>query len=231
MNSIAHLPLTWVFLTVSVYLFFAHFTLEKVKKVVHPAILAIAVLALILKLSSTSTDDYRRGGSVLSFFLGPSIVSLGLPLARLWPKIKENRKSIILASFIAAFVGIVSVVVVLNGFSADTELKRTLATKSVTSPIAIAIIEKNGGMPELAATVILFVGVLGSTLAKPIYRVLRIRSDGAKGFGLGAGAHGIGMATAVAAGDESGAMAAIALALVGLMTAILIPVLISIGFF
>lgn len=229
MGEITSWPLTWVFLTVAVYLGLLRYTPTAIQKVLHPALLATAVLAAILKLGHVPTSHYRSGGAVLSFFLGPAVVSLGLPLARLWNQIQKNLIRIILSSIVSAVTGIASVVYILTRFGADETLKRTLATKSVTSPIAIAIIEKNGGIPELAATVILFVGVFGAVVSVPIFRLFQVSSPSARGFVLGAGAHGIGMATAIAESEEAGAMAAIALALVGLATAALIPLAVSFG--
>lgn len=229
MNAVGSMPLTWVFATIASYSAFQRITPIRFQRIFHPALLATALLALILKLSHTNTTDYRAGGSVLSFFLGPAVVSLGLPLARLWPQMRRNLVRIATASLASAVSGILSVALILRHFGAESGLIKTLVTKSVTSPIAIAIIEKNGGIPELAATVILFVGVFGATVSVAIFKVFKIRNPGARGFALGASAHGIGMATAIAESDEAGAMAAIALALVGLATAIAIPALSSLG--
>jgi putative effector of murein hydrolase len=99
----------------------------------------------------------------------------------------------------------------------------TLAPKSVTTPIAMAIAEKLGGIPALTASVVILVGVFGAMVGPLLLCVLGVRSRTAWGLALGAAAHGVGTARAMEEGEIEGATSALAICLNGLATALFAP--------
>jgi putative effector of murein hydrolase len=101
----------------------------------------------------------------------------------------------------------------------------TLLPKSVTTPIAIGISERFGGLPGLTAVVVVLVGVFGGIVGPYVLRKLGVESRVARGLAMGCGAHGLGMTRAIELGAVEGAISGLAIVLMGLMTAILIPVL------
>jgi len=100
----------------------------------------------------------------------------------------------------------------------------SLAPKSVTTPIAMGIAERIGGLPSLTAILVIATGILGAMGASFIYRALKIEDDAVRGFALGIASHGIGTARAFQESEQTGAFAALAMGLNGLMTALLLPV-------
>ena len=106
---------------------------------------------------------------------------------------------------------------------ADEALIATLQPKSVTTPIAMGIAEKAGGIPSLTAVIVVAVGIFGSIIGPAILNMLGIRSHIAKGLALGASSHGVGTAAAIQIGAIEGALSGLAIALMGIMTAILVP--------
>jgi membrane protein len=56
-------------------------------------------------------------------------------------------------------------------------------------------------------------------------RVLGIDSHIAKGLALGASSHGVGTAAAIQIGAIEGALSGLAIGLMGIMTAVLVPVI------
>ena len=73
---------------------------------------------------------------------------------------------------------------------ADAALVATLEPKSVTTPIAMGIAEKSGGIPSLTAVIVVAVGIFGSIVGPFVMKVLGIESRIAKGLALGALARG-----------------------------------------
>ena len=94
--------------------------------------------------------------------LGPSVVALGYVLYEQIQYLKGNVVSILTSVFVGAIVGIVSVIIIGKLMGADQALIATLQPKSVTTPIAMGIAEKAGGIPSLTAVIVVAVGIFGS---------------------------------------------------------------------
>ena len=101
----------------------------------------------------------------------------------------------------------------------------SLAPKSVTTPIAMSIAERSGGIPSIAAVVVIVVGIFGGIVGPFILEKLGIQSRIAKGLALGAAAHGLGTARAMEIGTIEGAISGLAIGVMGIMTAVLVPVI------
>ena len=129
------------------------------------------------------------------------------------------------AVFVGAIVGIVSVIAIGELMGADAALVATLEPKSVTTPIAMGIAEKSGGIPSLTAVIVVAVGIFGSIVGPFVMKVLGIESRIAKGLALGASSHGVGTSVAIQIGAVEGALSGLAIGLMGIMTAILVPVI------
>ena len=99
-----------------------------------------------------------------------------------------------------------------------------MAPESVTTPMAMGIAERIGGLPSLTAVLVIATGILGAIGARYIYRALKIEDEAVRGFALGIASHGIGTARAFQESEQMGAFAALAMGLNGLMTALLLPV-------
>jgi putative effector of murein hydrolase len=108
---------------------------------------------------------------------------------------------------------------------ADIVTLKSIASKSVTTPIAMAVTEQIGGLPSLTAVIVILTGITGAIMVTPLFNILRIRDKRARGFAAGLAAHGIGTARAFQVSEISGAFAGIAMALNGLMTSVLVPLL------
>jgi putative effector of murein hydrolase len=106
---------------------------------------------------------------------------------------------------------------------ARPETLLSLAPKSVTTPIAMGIAEKIGGLPSLTAVFVILTGMTGAIIARPLLNALRIDSHPARGFAVGVAAHGIGTARAFQVSEQMGAFAGLAMGLTALVTAFIAP--------
>ena len=91
--------------------------------------------------------------------------------------------------------------------------------------IIVGIAEKSGGIPSLTAVIVVAVGIFGSIVGPFVMKVLGIESRIAKGLALGASSHGLGTSVAIQIGAVEGALSGLAIGLMGIMTAILVPVI------
>ena len=191
----------------------------------HPVPLCIGVLILLLILTHTDYSSFKKNSRMIDFMLGPAVVALGLILYEQYEHVKKHFISILVTVSAGALSGILSVGGIAWLFGADKIIIETLLPKSVTTPIAIGISERFGGIPALTAVIVVLVGVFGGIIGPYLLRKLGVESRVARGLAMGAGAHGLGMTRAIELGAVEGAISGLAIVLMGLMTAILIPIL------
>lgn len=191
----------------------------------HPLIISIGLIIGFLKLTGIEYETFSRGAEFVSFMLGPSIVALGYVLYSQMQYLKGNVFSIMLSVFIGSVVGIMSVIILAKITGADQVLVHSLEPKSVTTAIAISIAEQTGGNVSLTAVIVVFCGILGSIIGPPILKLIGIKSSVAKGLALGAASHSVGTAKAMEMGLIEGALSGLAIGLMGVMTALLIPII------
>ena len=213
----------WVGVTIIVYLLARALHQRLRTQLFNPAIVCIVLIIILLKVSGTSYTTYESGGRLLSFWLGPAVVALGLPLAQQLATMRRHSLGIGIALLLGALTGMVVAMGVATVLGASPIVVRSLASRSATSSIAIGIASSMGGLPALSAIVSILSGALGGSIGVGLLRVARVRSPLATGLALGAAAHGFGTARAASAGDEEGASAAVAMGAVGLLTALMAP--------
>jgi len=189
----------------------------------HPVLVTILAIITLLLTFNIEYQTFKKGAHLIDFMLGPSVVALGYTLYTQVEHIKQNAASILTALFVGAATGIGSVLIVAKALGSSQLLAVTLAPKSVTTPIAIAISERFGGIPSLTAVVVVAVGILGGIAGPWVLRILRVDSKIAVGLALGASAHGLGTARAMELGALEGAISGLAIGLMGLLTALLAP--------
>lgn len=190
----------------------------------HPLIIAIAVIIAYIKISGISVEKFEQGSQFVSFMLGPSVVALGYVLYEQMEYLRGNVVSILTSVFVGSLTGIFSVIVLAKLTGADEALIMTLEPKSVTTPIAMSIVEQTGGIPSLTAVIVLFCGIFGGIIGPYVLKALKIKSEIAKGLAMGASSHAVGTAKAMEMGVIEGALSGLAIGLMGVMTALLIPI-------
>lgn len=191
--------------------------------VLHPVLVAMAMLIGILLLTGIDYDTYFEGAQFVHFLLGPATVALAVPLFDQLPRIRALLVPILVSVAGGATAAAVSAIAIGQSLGASHETLLSLAPKSVTSPIAMGVTERMGGLPSLTAGLVLITGVIGCVVAPLVFRILRSRDDAERGLALGLSAHGFGTAQAFGISALAGAFAGLALGLGGLITAVVVP--------
>ena len=99
----------------------------------------------------------------------------------------------------------------------------TLLPKSITTAIGMGVSEEAGGIVTLTVASIIVTGILGNIAAEFIFRLAKLEEPIAKGLALGTAAHAIGTAKALSLGEIEGAMSSLAIAVAGIMTVVVVP--------
>jgi len=194
----------------------------------NPVLIAVALLVAVLSVTHTPYQTYFQGAQFVHFLLGPATVALALPLYRQLPKLRRAAVPLAGGLIAGSLTAVLSAVVVAMLFGVSRVTVISLAPKSATTPIAMAIAERLGGLPSLTAVLVICTGVFGAVSARTILNVLRIEEPDVRGFALGVASHGIGTARAFQVSDEMGAFAGLGMGLNGLFTAFVVPVLLPI---
>jgi predicted murein hydrolase (TIGR00659 family) len=188
----------------------------------HPVLLATPVLIAILLATRTPYPVYARNTALLPFLLGPATVGLAVPLWRNRALVRSAAGPLLLALTAGSLTAILSATGIVWALGGSAAILATVAPRSVTTPVAMALAQQLGGIPALAAIVVLIAGVFGAMIAAPLLNALRIEDYRVRGFATGVAAHGIGMARAFQVSELGGTFAGIGMALNAAMTALLL---------
>ncbi len=217
-------PLLWLALTLFAYLVaFALYRRSRFNPLVNPVAIAICLLLAILLTTGTSYATYFDGAKFVHFLLGPATVALAVPLYEQREKLRTHWFALLVALLVGVLVASGSAIVVAKLLGASSQTLASLAPKSVTTPVAMGISEKLGGLPSLTAVAVVITGIVGSTLARFVLDAMRIPDHSVRGFALGVAAHGQGVARAFLVSEEMGAFAGLAMGMAALASALLLP--------
>jgi len=225
---LAERPLVWLTVTVLVY-WAAHRLYLQCNELalLNPVLIAVVALVGILLVTDTEYGTYFEGAQFVHFLLGPATVALAVPLYGQAHRLRRMGLPLAVALIAGSLTAVVSALGIgwLLGLEAD--VLRSLMPKSVTTPVAMGISEKVGGLPSLTAVLVILTGITGAVLAMPLLHLLGYGPEDAtaKGFALGVSAHGIGTARAFQHSEEAGAFAGLGMGLNALLTALLVPLI------
>ena len=212
-----------ILLTVVLYIVSRKIWLKTQNALLAPLLLSTTAIIIIFHYSGITFEQYKPGKSIMTFLLGPATVGLALPLY-------QNRR-ILLDTFIPVLVGIVcgsiatvtTAVLLAKWSGLDALLVKSIATKSITAPIAIDISRIIGGDPAIAVAFVVFTGTLGSMIGAGFLSMCKITNPVARGLAMGVTAHGQGTATILHEGQIQGAMSGVAMALAAIFTSFIAP--------
>jgi predicted murein hydrolase (TIGR00659 family) len=189
----------------------------------NPVLIGIACTIALLLLTGTNYGTYFKTASWIHAILGPATVALAIPLYKNFGEIRRSAAAIITAVAAGAVTASASAVATAWFFGASPSVIRSIAPKSVTTPIAIGVSAQIGGIPELTAVIVVATGVIGAICAPEIARLLGIRCNRASGVAVGVAGHGIATARMLSIDETAGAFSGLAMGLCGLFTAVLLP--------
>jgi len=222
-------PLFGITLTLVTYLLSQKLYRRVGKVWVNPVLVSIVSIILLLQLFDLEYRDYARGGDVLVFLLGPTVVALAIPLYQRREEIWKRKKPIMVGIFAGSLASIISACGLAWALGGSREVILSLAPKSVTTPIAISIVDKIGGIAPLTAALVVLTGFIGAVCGPEFCKRIGITSPVASGLAVGTSAHGIGTARMLEVDRLSGAVSGLAIGLNGLMTTFLLPLLMVIA--
>lgn len=223
---LAETPLLWLTATLIAYVIGDGVAVRLGRPpLANPMLIAAVLLIALLVVTGTSYADYFAGAQFVHFLLGPATVALAVPLWRNRAEVRRRLLPMCAALIAGSVTAIGSAVAIAWAFGAPPQVIASLAPKSVTAPIAMALAETVGGLPALAAVFVVLTGILGSVIVTPLMNAMGMTDFAARGFAVGVASHGLGTARAFQVSDEAGTFAGIAMGLNGALTAIIFLIL------
>ena len=194
----------------------------------NPILIAIAIIIVFLLAMDIPYETYHEGAKLIEFWLKPAVVALGVPLYLQLSSIKRQFLPILASQTMGCVAGIVSVVVIAKMLGASNAVIMSLASKSVTTPIAMEVTQALGGIPSLTAAIVVITGLIGAIIGFKTLSVGHVHNPMALGLSMGAASHALGTSAAMDRDQFMGAYASLGLTLNGILTALLTPTVIDI---
>ncbi|MEK1941014.1 MAG: LrgB family protein [Pseudomonas sp.] len=192
-----------------------------------PVLVSMLAVIGVLLACGLSYDEYKDSAKALTIFLGPATVALAVPLFLNLKRIRQLLWPTLLTLLFGGVVATGMGVLLAWWFGADHVMLMSMAPKSVTSPIAMLVADQIGGIAALAAVFVLITGVIGAILGPELLRRIGVRHPAAQGLAMGMTAHAVGTSRALQEGEECGAFAALAMSLMGVGTAVALPLVVA----
>jgi predicted murein hydrolase (TIGR00659 family) len=195
---------------------------------VNPVLIAATLIIAVLEPCGVQYETYMRGGGLIHFLLGPAAVALAVPIYDNLDRIRRSAAGLLAGIVTGAIVACVSAVGLARWLGASEDVVRSIAPKSVTTPIAIGISEQIGGRPSMTVVFVIVTGIIAAMASSRLFDWIGVRDWEARGTAAGIAGHGIATAQILGVNHTAGAFAGLAIGLTGLFTAILLPIAIQV---
>lgn len=227
MSVLTEHPLFAIALTLAAFLFASWLYRRSGWLVLQPVLVSVVLIVSTLLLCGVDYATYRQGAEPIALLLGPATVALAIPLQHNLQRIRRLFWPVIITLVSGGVLSLALTLMIGWLLGADWAVLMSLAPKSVTMPIAMPVAEQIGGIASLAAVMVMLTGVIGTALGPLLLRWARVEHPAARGLSYGMNAHAIGIAHAMQEGEECAAFAALAMSLLGIGTALLLPLLLA----
>ncbi|MEB6550952.1 LrgB family protein [Heyndrickxia sporothermodurans] len=217
------LTLMYILLTVSIY-WLAKWGYSKTKKIYcSPLLVAPFLIILMLVFFHITYDSYNHGAVWLTKLLQPATVALAIPLYRFYPILKKYLSEILFSVFFGSIMSILASYTISGIIHLNKTLSISIIPYSITTPIAMGVSTKIGGIPTITAVFVIITGIIGMILGPWMIRLFRFKSEIARGVLLGTSSHGAGTSKALELSHATGAVSSVCMVLAAIMSFCLSP--------
>jgi predicted murein hydrolase (TIGR00659 family) len=198
--------------------------------VLQPVMVSMLIVVGVLLACGMDYATYRAGAAPIAFLLGPVTIALAVPLYNNIKRIRQLAWPVLLTVLVGGTLTVSLTLVIAHAMGAQLPVIASLLGKAVTMPIAMLAAEQLGGLASLAAVFVMLTGVIGTALGPWLLGLAKVTHPSARGLSYGINAHAIGTARALEEGSECGAFAALGMSLLGVISAVLLPLLLGWAF-
>ena len=211
-------------LTLGAYQFSLWLRKKTNSPVCNPILISLILVVAVLFVTGYPAETYQEQMKPLSWLLTPATVCLALPLYERLKTLKKNLPAILTGIAAGTITSLVVVFFLCRAFALDAQITISLLPKSITTAMGVVLSEKNDGIGALTTVVIIVTGILGSLIGTGLCKILKLDHPIAQGVAFGTASHAVGTAKATELGELQGAVSSLSLAVAGILTAILFPI-------
>ena len=132
--------------------------------ILNPLLIAMVLIIPILYFCRIPYDSYNEGGSIITVFLVPVTTILGYSIYLQLETLKKYWLPILTGCLVSCGVSIGSTIALCKVFGLDETLTGSLVPHTVTTPIAVGVSEKLGGITGITVAGVIFTGVILSLI-------------------------------------------------------------------
>lgn len=191
--------------------------------ILNPLLVAVVVVIGALQLFRIDYPVYNYSAKYISYLLTPATVCLAIPLYRQMEVLKRNLAAVMIAILSGVAASAATIFILCLAFNLEHVHYVTLLPKSITTAIGMGVSQEAGGIVTITVVSIMITGISGNIFAETIFKLLNISHPIARGLALGTSAHAVGTAKALELGELEGAMSSLAIAVSGLLTVVIVP--------
>lgn len=191
--------------------------------ILNPLLVSVIVVIGILLLFRIDYTAYNYSAKYISYLVTPATVCLAIPLYKQLEVLKQNLAAVMIAIMSGVAASTATILLLSLAFGLEHVHYVTLLPKSITTAIGMGVSEEAGGIVTITVVSIIITGITGNIFADTVFKLIKISHPIARGLALGTSAHAIGTARALELGELEGAMSSLAIAVSGLLTVVVVP--------
>lgn len=218
-------PLLWTGLTVALYWLSQAFYRRRRAWWAAPAVTAPGLLMAVALAFHVSYRQYIGGAGWLVALFAPATVAFAVPIYEQRRIIRRHWPLLVAGAVGGSVLAILSSWSLARGLGLDDSLRRSLLPRSMSTPFALPVSGKIGGLPSLTAVFVLVTGIFGAAIGESLLAFLPLRSALARGALFGMGAHAFGTVKAHQISEEIGAVSGLVMVFVGVLNVLAAPLL------
>jgi predicted murein hydrolase (TIGR00659 family) len=196
----------------------------------NPTLLAIAGVVAMLWLFKVDYSVYFNAAQPVHLLLGPAVVALAIPLYRHAGLVRERAVELVAGLTLGSFTGVTTGLAVAWLFGVSRSGLLSVAPKSTTTAVSMAVSAQIGGAPPVTAVLTILAGIIGAVASGYVLNALRVGDPAIRGFSMGLASHGIATARAFQESSTAGTFAGLAMGLNAVATPVLVPIVLHMMF-
>ena len=208
-------------LTVFLYIFVRYLQGKTNWALLNPLLIPMLIIIGLIHLTGSDPKAYEDGASIISNLLGPAVVSLAIPLYLKYRMIKAQAVPILLCCLLSIIISFFIAYISCHLLGVKPQMIPTIGARSITTPLAMDVASRMGGIASITACIVCCVGILGAVIGFPLIKLFHIRNKKAQGLAMGAAAHAVGTSAANEHGETEGAYSSLSLIVCGILTTFL----------
>jgi predicted murein hydrolase (TIGR00659 family) len=208
-------------LTVMLYIVIRYLQGRTGWALLNPLLIPMIIIIALLLFTNSNPADYQQGSQLISWLLDPAVTALAIPLYLKFKMIKSQAVPILVCCTLSIFISFIIAYVSCHLLGVNNNMIPTIGARSITTPLAMDVSSRLGGISSITACIVCCVGIVGAVIGFPLMKLFHIRNKKAQGLAMGSCAHAVGTSTANEHGEIEGAYSSLGLIACGILTTFL----------